>query len=89
MRRGSWDLVTRILVNVAGLIMTYNPQLWYLEPYLLKGSWDLVTTVIVKVTILITPIEVLRTSLTKSHDPPSGVDPEHPGTWSKYRSASP
>ena len=41
--------------------MTYNPQLRYLEPHLLKGSWDLVTTVIVKVTILITPIKVLRT----------------------------
>ena len=40
---------------------------------LLKGSWDLVTGVIIRVTILITPIKVLITLLTKSHDPPSGV----------------
>ena len=40
---------------------------------LLKGSWDLVTGVIIKVTILITPIRVLITLLTKSHDPPSIV----------------
>ena len=39
---------------------------------LLKGSWDLVTRVIIRVTILITPIKVLITLLTKSHDPPSG-----------------
>ena len=39
--------------------------------YLLKGSWDLVTRVIIRVTILITPIKVLITLLTKSHDPPS------------------
>ena len=38
---------------------------------LLKGSWDLVTRVIIRVTILITPIKVLITLLTKSHDPPS------------------
>ena len=38
---------------------------------LLKGSWDLVTRVIIRVTILITPIKVIRTLLTKSHDPPS------------------
>ena len=38
---------------------------------LLKRSWDLVTRVIVRVTILITPIKVLITLLTKSHDPPS------------------
>ena len=38
---------------------------------LLKGSWDLVTRVIVRVTILITPIKVLITLLTKSHDPTS------------------
>ena len=37
----------------------------------LKGSWDLVTRVIIRVTILITPIKVLITLLTKSHDPPS------------------
>ena len=37
----------------------------------LKGSWDLVTRVITRVTILITPIQVLITLLTKSHDPPS------------------
>ena len=41
---------------------------------LLKGSWDLVTRVIIRVTILITPIKVLITLLTKSHDPPSRVD---------------
>ena len=40
---------------------------------LLKGSWDLVTGVIIRVTILITPIKVLITSLTKSRDPPSRV----------------
>ena len=40
---------------------------------LLKGSWDLVTRVIIRVTILITPIKVLITLLTKSHDPPSSV----------------
>ena len=40
---------------------------------LLKGSWDLVTEVIIRVTILITPIKVLITLLTKSHDPPSKV----------------
>ena len=38
---------------------------------ILKGSWDLVTRVIIRVTILITPIKVLITLLTKSHDPPS------------------
>ena len=38
---------------------------------LLKGSWDLVTRVIIRVNILITPIKVLITLLTKSHDPPS------------------
>ena len=38
----------------------------FLEP-LLKGSWDLVTRVIIRVTILITPIKVLITLLTKSH----------------------
>ena len=38
---------------------------------LLNGSWDLVTRVIIEVTILLTPIGVLITSLTKSHDPPS------------------
>ena len=37
----------------------------------LKGSWDLVTRVIIRVTILITPITILITLLTKSHDPPS------------------
>ena len=37
----------------------------------LKGSWDLVTRVIIRVTILITPIKILITLLTKSHDPPS------------------
>ena len=36
-----------------------------------KGSWDLVTRVRVRVTILITPLKVLITLLTKSHDPPS------------------
>ena len=40
---------------------------------LLKGSWDLVTRVIIRVTILITPIKVLITLLTRSHDPPSRV----------------
>ena len=38
---------------------------------LLGGSWDLVSKVINKVTILISPIKVLITLLTKSHDPPS------------------
>ena len=38
---------------------------------LLRGSWDLVGQVINKVTILITPLKVLRTLLTKSHGPPS------------------
>ena len=38
---------------------------------LLKGSWDLVTWVIIRATILITPIKVVVTLLTKSHDPPS------------------
>ena len=37
---------------------------------LLGGSWDLVSEVINNVTILITPIKVLITLLTKSHDPP-------------------
>ena len=36
----------------------------------LKGSWDLVTRVIIRVTILITPVKVLITLLSKSHDPP-------------------
>ena len=34
-------------------------------------GWDLVTRVIIRVTILITPMKVLITLLTKSHDPPS------------------
>ena len=34
-----------------------------------RGSWDLVTRVISKVTILISPIKVVITLLTKSHDP--------------------
>ena len=42
---------------------------------ILKGSWDLVTRVIIKVTILITPVKVLITILTKSHDPPSILEP--------------
>ena len=37
----------------------------------LRGSWDLVTRVLIKVTVLITPLRVLITLLTKSHDPPS------------------
>ena len=41
------------------------------EDIILKGSWDLVSRVIIRVTILITPIKVLITLLTKSHDPPS------------------
>ena len=40
---------------------------------LLKGSWDLVTRATTRVTIHITPIKVLITLLTKSHDPPSRV----------------
>ena len=40
---------------------------------MLKGSWDLVSRVIIRVAILITPIKVLITLLTKSHDPPSGL----------------
>ena len=43
------------------------------EDWILKGSWDLVTRVIIRVTILIAPIKVLITLLTKSHDPPSRV----------------
>ena len=43
----------------------------------LKGSWDLVTRVIIRVTVLITPIKVLITLLTKSHDPPSMSEVEH------------
>ena len=39
----------------------------------LKGSWDLVTGVIIEVATLITPLRVLITLLTKSHDPPSNV----------------
>ena len=39
----------------------------------LRGSWDLVTGVIIKVTTLITPLRVLITLLTKSHDPPRRV----------------
>ena len=38
---------------------------------ILRGSWDLVTGVIIMVTTLITPLRVLITVLTKSHDPPS------------------
>ena len=38
---------------------------------LLKGSWDLATGVIIRITILITPIKVFITLLTKSRDPPS------------------
>ena len=41
--------------------------------FLLRGSRDLVTRVIIKVTTLITPLRVLITLLTKSHDPPSRV----------------
>ena len=37
----------------------------------LRGSWDLVTRDIRKVTILLTPVKVLITLVTKSHDPPS------------------
>ena len=28
--KGSWDLVTRVIIKVAILIITYNPQLRYL-----------------------------------------------------------
>ena len=42
-----------------------------LTGYLRRGSWDLVSQVTNKVTILITPVKVLRTLLTKSHGPPS------------------
>ena len=38
---------------------------------LIKESWDLVTRDMIRVTILITPIRVLITLLTKPHDPPS------------------
>ena len=41
---------------------------------LLKGSWDLVTRVIPRVAILITPIKVPITLLTKSHEPPSNYE---------------
>ena len=37
----------------------------YAKFSLLKGSWDLVTRVIIRVTILITPIKVIITLLTK------------------------
>ena len=45
---------------------------------LLKGSWDLVTRVIIRVAILITPIKILITLLTKSLDPPSMTAHEPP-----------
>ena len=38
---------------------------------ILKGPSGIAITVIIKVTILITPMKVLITILTKSHDPPS------------------
>ena len=41
------------------------------ERLVLKGSWDLVTRVISIISIPITPLKVLITLLTKSHDPPS------------------
>ena len=41
--------------------------------FVLRGSWDFVTRVIIKVTTLITPLRVLITLLTRSHDPPSKV----------------
>ena len=44
---------------------------------LLRGSWDLVTRVIIKVS----PIKVLITVLTKSHEPPSTPEPEKVGAW--------
>ena len=34
--KGSWDLVTRVLIMVSVRITTYNPQLRYFEPYLLS-----------------------------------------------------
>ena len=43
------------------------------ETVVLRGSWDLVTRVTIKVTTLITPLRVLLTLLTQSHDPPSRV----------------
>ena len=42
---------------------------------IIGGSWDLVTTVMITVTTLITPLRVLITLLTKSHDPPSNRKP--------------
>ena len=56
--------------------MAFRSELCVLT--LLEGSWDLVSGVINKVTILITPIKVLITLLTKSHDPPSSR--KAPGT---------
>ena len=47
--------------------------MWVLGVF--RGSWDLVTRVISKATILIAPIKVLITLLTKSHDPLS-LSPE-------------
>ena len=53
----------------------YSPdtELGVGDERLLRGSWDFVTRVIIKVTTLITPLRVLITLLTKSHDPPSRV----------------
>ena len=34
--RGSWDLVTRVIIKATTLICTYNPKLGYLYLYLLS-----------------------------------------------------
>ena len=72
-----------VYVGPSGLI---KGRLSGLRKGLLKGSWDLVTRVIKKVTIHIityTPLKLLITILTKSHDPPSkdpgvSLGPESP-----------
>ena len=55
--------------NLLSNVSETNP-IYYSMLQLLKGSRDLVTRVVVRVTILITPIKVLITILTKSHDHP-------------------
>ena len=64
-----WEIMP--LTTVVMMLLTNVTAVAVLVVLVLKGSWDLVTTVIIRVTILITPIKVLITLLTKSHDPPS------------------
>ena len=60
-----------VYIAIVAVLLRLNPSCEVPDGLLLKGSWDLVTRVIIRVTILITPIKVLITLLTKSHDPPS------------------